>query len=233
MTPSAQADPPTARTGRERWWLLLWVIPVVAGLWLLLSFVGTMGHKAQRLAGTDSAVLVSPVVQIPGHGLLCQSTLVPKDATSVQLFVVPAGRAGPALDLRFTDPGGRTITTGRIAAGWTGGAVTVPVTRVRRSEATGRMCVRNGGAEPLGISGLVSQFLKASVNGAEQQAAVSILFYRDGSESWWSLLPTIAHRAGILKGAFAGGWSFWVALALLLAAAGVAVAVIARGARAA
>jgi hypothetical protein len=45
------------------------------------------------------------------------------------------------------------------------------------------------------------------------------------------LLPTIAHRAGVLKGSLAGAWGFWVAAALVLLAGVAALALTLGGLR--
>jgi hypothetical protein len=54
---------------------------------------------------------------------------------------------------------------------------------------------------------------------------ITVEFFRPGVSNWWSLLPTIAHRAGVLKGSLAGAWAFWFAAALVLLAGAGAIAI--------
>jgi hypothetical protein len=105
-----------------------------------------------------------------------------------------------------------------------GGVIKVPITRVRQSAADGKLCIRNEGKDAVAFAGSPSEFLKAEVDGKSQSAAITVLLLRAGSESWTDLLPTIAHRAGVLKGSFAGGWILWVAVALVALAGAAALA---------
>jgi hypothetical protein len=217
---------------RQRPWLLAWLVPLGALVYLAIAFGGTMGHSGARLAGSNSVVLQKPILQIPGGSLLCQATVAPKDAASVQLFVVPAGPQGPPLDLTITDGAGRTISTGHMAGGWSGGVIKVPLARIRSSAADGKLCIRNRGRDALALGGVSSQFLKALIDGKPQDAAITMLFFRDGSETWTSLLPTIGHRVGVLKGSVSGAWVFWLALVLVALAGVLSMAVMLRSSEA-
>jgi hypothetical protein len=215
---------------RDRRWLLLYLVPLVVLVLLANSFVSNMGHSRQRLAGTNSVALQRPVIQISGGSLLCQSTLAPRDATSLQLFVVPTGPAGPPLEVSISR-NERELARGQLAGGWVGGDVFVPISRIPESAADGTICIRNKGLKPLGFSGVTTEVLKALVDGRPQSAAITVLYFREGSESWWSLLPTIAHRAGVLKGALSGAWVFWLVVALVGAAGALGIATMVGGRR--
>lgn len=214
---------------RQRAWLLLWAAPLVAIVLLAIAFAQAMGHKAERLAGSNSVVLERPILQISGGSLLCQTTLAPRDATAVQLFVAPAGPKGPPLGVEITAGSGRALASGHLAGGWSGGVVKVPIARIRESAADGKICIRNEGKDPLAFAGVSSKFVKAEVDSRPQNAALALLFFRPGTESWSSLLPTIAHRAGVLKGSLAGAWVFWFAIALVALAGALSMAITFRG----
>jgi hypothetical protein len=219
---------PDDRRRPDNWWGLLWALPLAALVLFVIAFASTMGHEAPRLAGSNSVILKQPVVQISGGSELCQSTLAAKDAESIRLFVVPPGAEGPPLAVRLSGDGGRTLATGRVA-GWSGGVVNVPIRRIRESAPDGELCIRNEGRDAVAFAGSPSEFLRAKIDGQSQNAAITVLLFRAGKESWTDLLPTIAHRAGVLKGALAGAWIFWAAVALIALAGVVSLAVVYKG----
>lgn len=53
--------------------------------------------------------------------------------------------------------------------------------------------------------------------------AMRVDWYRPGSESWWALATTAMARIGRGHGGWGGPWVAWMALALVLAAAGLAI----------
>jgi hypothetical protein len=55
------------------------------------------------------------------------------------------------------------------------------------------------------------------VNGQRQPGDISLLYTRQGSESWWQLLPTLVTRFGVGKASFFGDWTLPVIAFLLLA----------------
>ena len=72
-------------------------------------------------------------------------------------------------------------------------------------------------------------------NGKSSPDSIRLAYVRAGSESWWSILPAVAHRMGLDRGRiFDGAWMFlaWVALLLALVAV-VTVAAVAACAAAA
>jgi hypothetical protein len=209
--------------------LLPLLIPLLALVLLAAKFAGTMDHRAERLAASNSVKLQQPVIQINGGSRLCQSILAPRDAASAMFFLAPTTPKGPPLTLTVT-AGGRTVARSHIAGGWTGGTPHLPFHALDRTYLEARICVRNDGRAPLAFSGLpIGVPTSTTVDGHPQKAAVTVEFFRPGTSTWWSLLPTIAHRAGVLKGSLAGSWALWVAAALVLLAGLGALAIALRG----
>ena|SRR5436305_1014123 len=216
---------------RRRSKFLPLLLPLLAAVLLLLVFARTMGHSAERLAGSDSVPPLALVVQIDRAARVCQQILAPRDAASAHFFVDSRIRNGPPVSMRL-DKDGRTLATSRIGGGWSGGSLRIPFPTLSRNYLGARICVRNEGRTPVRFIGLsTGQPTSTLVNGKPQYAEISIEFFRRGRSDAWSLLPTIAQRAGVLKGSLAGGWSFWFAIALVLVAGAGAIALSLRGVR--
>jgi hypothetical protein len=212
--------------------LLPLFIPLLALVLLAVSFAGTMAHKTERLAGSNSVKLQQPAIQIDPGSSLCQPVVAPKDAASVLFYTAPTGPKGPPLTMTLRGAH-RTLARSHIQGGWTGGIVRFGFTPLAATYPNATICVRAGGRDPIAFSGLpVGAPTNATVDGKPQQALITIQFFRPGTSTWWSLLPTIAHRAGVLKGSLAGAWAFWLALALVLAAGAGALVIALRGLRA-
>lgn len=204
------------------------LVPLLALVLLGAKFVRTMGHEREHLAGSNSVKLQQPVIQIDPGSRLCQPVVAPKDAASAQFYTAPTGPKGPPLAMTLSGAH-QTIARSRIAGGWTGGVVRFHFPTLRATYPAGTICVRAGGRDPIAFSGLpLGTETRTTVDGAPQRAAITIQFFRPGVSTWWSLLPTIAHRAGVLRGSLAGAWGFWLAAVLvLLAGAGSLLIVLA------
>jgi hypothetical protein len=65
------------------------------------------------------------------------------------------------------------------------------------------------------VAGVLGAPGTESVNGRRVAGAISLVYLRHGSESWWELLPTLTTRFGLGKASVFGDWTLPV-LALLL-----------------
>ena len=232
MSPPAPADSPAGRTRPPLRALAPFLLPLAVLVALAVAFVAHLGHSDARAAGGNSVPVQQPVVFVPGNGgELCQPTLLPHGAASVKLWVKRTRQSGPPLDVEFTS-GGTRIAGGHFDGDWGSDTVQIPIGVARRTYADAVMCVRNQGKPELGFMGIPSNFATVMVDGKPQPAAVTAQFFRKGESSWWSMLPAIAHRAGVLKGSLAGAWAFWAACALFAIAALIALAVAFRAGRA-
>ena len=211
--------------------LLPLLVPLLALVLLAAAFVRTMDHTGERLAASNSVKLQQPALQINGGSRVCQPIIAPRDAASALMFVAPTAPKGPPLTMTVTSAG-RTVATSHIAGGWTGGTARFAFPTLPRTYSPATICVRNGGAAPIAFSGLPTAGLtNTTVDGKQQPGVMTVEFFRPGVSNWWSLLPTIAHRAGVLKGSLAGAWGFWVAAALVLLAGVAALALTLGGLR--
>jgi hypothetical protein len=210
--------------------LLPLLVPLVALVLLGAKFFGTMGHEHEHLAGSNSVKLQQPVIQIDPGSSLCQPIVAPKDAASALFFSAPTAPKGPPLTMTLRGAH-RTLARSQIPGGWTGGVVRFHFPTLGATYPNAIICVRAGGRAPIAFSGLpLGVQTSTTVDGTPQRASITIQFFRPGVGDWWSLLPTIAHRAGVLRGSLAGAWGFWLAAALVLLA-GVASLLIMVGAR--
>jgi len=192
------------------------LLPAALVVALLVAFAGRLGNTDARAAGSNSVPIQQPVVFIPGDGgEVCQPTLLPGGSESVKLWVKRTRQSGPPLDVTFSSRG-RVVSRGHFDGDWGSNTVQIPIERARRTHPDAVMCVRNQGKPELGFWGIPSNFVTVTVDGEEQHAAITAQFFRKGEESWWSILPTIAHRVGVLKGSLSGAWSFWAAVGLFL-----------------
>jgi hypothetical protein len=207
------------------------LLPLLIAVGLLVVFLHVMGHSGERLAGSNSVPPEGLVVQIGKTNTVCQQILAPHDAASLRFFVSPLASPTPPLSLRL-DKNGRTLATSHIAGGWTGSTISFPFPALSKTYVDARFCVRSEGRSAVRFTGLgTGAQTSTKVDGHPEFAVISAEFFRAGKGDAWSELPQIAQRAGVLKGSIAGGWSFWVAAALVLVAGAGAIALSLRGVR--
>lgn len=206
-------------------------VPLIVLVPLGVAFARTMAHDRERLAGSNSVKLARPVVQISGGSRLCQPIVAPRESASALLFAGLTAPTGPPLTMTLTS-GGRLLASSRMAGGWTGGLARFAFRTLERTYAHATICVRNDGAAPIAFSGVSSPVpTETTVDAVRQRARVTVELFRPGTSTWWSLLPAIAHRVGVLKGSLSGGWGFWLAAACALLAGAGSLALVLRGLR--
>lgn len=230
MTPPDQDSSPPGRSRRSARSLAPWLVPLLVLIAAVLGFFDTMRHTGERVAGTNSVTPQGTIFEVHDRQTACQATLLPKGARTVMLWVKREEGYSPRITLTFTSQG-RRIAAGHLDENWAGDFVRIPIDRASRTYPDATMCIRADGPKGFWLSGIPSQFLIATLDGQPQGTAIAVEFYRAGNESWWGILPTIAHRAGVLKGSLAGAWAFWAALVLLLVVAILAGTVVLRAAR--
>lgn len=196
----------------------------LAGLVLAVAIV--LSDAAPRKSGTNRVKASALSLDVAGGSVLCQAPeLVPAGTAKLAVTVTRVEGAPPPLEVRIAAADGSAA--GR--AGAAGGLLTVPVEPPIAEATDARVCVRNGGASLVSLgSGPVSGERAATVDGAVQAGRIRIEYLRDGSESWWALLPTILHRFGIGRGSVIGSWALWAAGILLLLAIGLGARLLTR-----
>jgi hypothetical protein len=154
--------------------------------------------------------------------------LLPGDTAALRLEIQISG-AGPPLSATITGRGGATLASGRLAPGWRGGEVRIPVTHVSRTAEDVRVCVRDDAfAHGLRTIDLIGQTdaLGQSVEVAgklDESVHIRIEYLRPGRESWLRLAPTIASRFSLGKSDPIRHWAWVAFIVLMLGCAGLAV----------
>ena len=207
-----------------------YALPLAVLLVCLAGLADNLRHTGERTAGTNSVTPQADVVRVEDRQTACQTTLLPARAAELQLWVKRDEGYSPNITVTFTSQGKR-VSGGRLNENWAGEFLRIPIDEARRTYADTVMCIRADGPKGFFLRGIPSQFLVSTLDGAPTGAAIAVQFYREGDESWLGLLPTIAHRAGVLKGSLAGAWSFWTGVLCLLAVAALAFAIVLRGMR--
>jgi len=204
-------------------------VRIALGLALLATLIGfliDMSGSAPRLAGgdrihwpaPDPAVAVAP----PGSRMCVEGTILPGDAASMLIAIHGANRL-PRITTTFTDTAGALLARGVLPAGAVeSSAVTIALHRPAHApSAVGSLCLRGGGRATLVYDG-VTGIGTTTVNGVDQPGSPAIIYYRRGSETWWSLLGALDLRFGLGKATIFGDWTLPViALAALALFAGV------------
>jgi hypothetical protein len=196
------------------------------------------------LSGSPPAVTRSaaPIVnafefgRTSARSRICQAgETLPRGATAIRVWLEAV--IGPRVEVKASS-GGRVLARGARGPGWTAGSITIPVRPVARAASNVTVCVNVGPArEPIGLRGVRTS---ATVAASDRQGPFSharetrtstyregplpgrvvIEYLRTGNASWWSLARSIARRMG-LGHAGSGAWIPLLAIALMLAIAGV------------
>jgi len=205
---------------------------LVLGVALLLAagaLALDMSGRAPRLAGTDH---ISPAIfsaSLPHGGTLCQPVMtLPSEAQRMEVLIGTYGARVPALSASFKGTGGRTLATGRLAAGAHEGYVQIPLGYPHGPTAEGVLCLHVSGTHKVVFGGESSSGPVAElVDGKPQPGRIDVVYLRPGRESWWQLLGALDQRFGVGKASLFGDWTLpamalallgvWIAAARLLA----------------
>jgi hypothetical protein len=198
---------------------------LAAGLLTVIAVLAVeLSGSAPRTAGSNHVVPTVFAATVPGGGIVCQPVVPPPGAMSaVRLLIGTYGRPVPPLVIRFLSVAGATVAQGRLAPGAREGDVTVRMRNAAQLSDAASVCVRVGGSSTVVLAGERGPGGTETVNGKPVAGALSLMYVRRGSESWWQLLPTLDTRFGLGKASFFGDWTLPV-LAILLLAVWVATA---------
>lgn len=198
--------------------------------------VAVLTDSRPRLAATNSKVIVSGVelVVLPGHERCQGGVFVPKDAARLRLYVGASGRpTGQPLLLAIRARGGEPVSSLAVPADYRPGPLDVAMRPPPRPVEQGTFCVSNVGDAPMAFAGnLTPDSPDAGVGpndpGSGPGDEVRVDFFRPGRESWLELAPAVARRFSLFKPSFAGPWTMWAALAVVLVLWGAVVALVSR-----
>jgi len=205
-------------------------VRIALGLAVIATLVGLlidMSGSAPRLAGSDHAYwpALNIADTVRGGGTVCiPDTVLPADTASMQLQIGGYGPALGRLDASFRDGAGRVVARGTLPAGANSPSLvfSVPLNHRGRPAVAGTLCVHVGGRHEVAIGGSPGQPPGSTVDGTPQPNRPTVLFYRPGRETWWSLLTALDQRIGLGKSPMFGDWTLPV-LALAMLALWIAV----------
>jgi len=160
--------------------------------------------------------------RIDGGAEICQpDEVLPAGSTAVRLQL-PAFFGAPVSVRAFS--GSREITHGARNPDWTGSSVTIPVTPLRQTITSVRLCFKIGpNSEPLDVVGQKTPRAQMAVldNRSAIGGRLSVEDIGSGSGSWWTRVLAVARHIGLGR-ALTGTW-----IALLIAALMAAVGLLA------
>jgi len=182
----------------------------VAAVVVAAGLVVALSDSKPRQAGSNYVPEAGPVATLKGRDTRCQrGEVIPADTGALRVLIGTYGRQVPGLKVTVRESG-RTISSGLFAGGREG-HVSVPLEPIHRRVEGAIVCV-----DVLGERG--ARTVLYGANGL-----LRFEWLRPGSESWFGVLGTVAHRFGLGRGFFGGAWV--LALAALLLAGAWALAV--------
>jgi hypothetical protein len=191
---------------------------------LVVIFAGVLLQKDERRSGTNLAPFGSFVAVLGAGQSTCQEDeLMPADTSAVRATIGSYGRPGPSLQISFTGPGSRPLSSGSLRAGWRQGVVEIPIRHVSATTQGAHVCLRNVGPGSIAIAGALPDpgyHMQVAANTVEGRLRYD--YMRPGRESWLELLPAIVHRSTFAKSGLLRHWAWAGALVLMLLALGVA-----------
>ena len=180
---------------------------------LAFGAVRVLGESQARRSGTNSVSPVAAVAKLGPSDRFCQSARVPAGTGAIEAPLAD-GTAGSGLKLSLADRGGleyaSDVAPRRRVSGWARFELASPP----RSDVEGEVCFEG---EPATLRGdLAKSGLER--NGATVPGAVTLAYFRPGSERLVSIVPEIARRIGRTRGHLGGAWRAPAILVLFAAA---------------
>src|SRR5215212_8451208 len=214
----AAVAPPAPSRGALRGVLIAGPLLILVGGLVVLS----VGDKP--LLGTNRVGPAGFFAVVPPGGTLCTggAERVPA-GTGAVVVRTSTSQAGPlSVVLRR---GGRTVAYG---SGDTGIPLASPVSRSGRAV----VCLRNGGAKPLGLAGTpAATSPRVRIDGRPTDALIRIEYRAGARVGWWSRIGDVARRFADGKASWVGSWTMWLALGLSLVAIVLGLVALWRGPR--
>jgi hypothetical protein len=199
-------------------------VRIALGLAFLATAIGLvidMSGSAPRLAGDDHVRWPPPtlVATVKGGQTLCTlGLLLPGDAART-VMTIGSATVLPRIRIDFTGARGRAISTSVLRAGAAPGEdVSLPLHYPHGGDSVGTLCLHVGGSRRHSLEfGGTGPLTGTTIDGVAQPVRLSMLFYRPGSESWWSLLGALDLRLGLGKSPMFGDWTLPVLVLAMLA----------------
>jgi hypothetical protein len=191
-------------------------VGLAAGLALLTAAIVLTVLRSPMIVARTSGIASQRVsVSATRRGAsYCQSReLVPQDTSAIRLWL-GAVAAGPRVVVDVSS-GGHVVTRGAHEAGWTGGAVTLPVEPLTEAIVNATVCVsfelHNEELEVFGVP--APPMFATRQDGRVLTGRMSVEYLRRGRTSWAAMALSIARRMGLGR-AYAGTWIALLAFTL-------------------
>jgi hypothetical protein len=183
-------------------------VKIVLAGWLLLGITAagiTLSGSPLVLAATNTPEQ-SFIADDTQTTAACQpGETLPRTTSAIRLRVF--AYLGPRVTVNVLWAG-HTITHGERAAGWTAGAVTIPVKPLPHTRPGVKLCYAfyfNGDETGQLVGEQTTGPQAAQVQNGTVPGRIRVEYMRPGSSSWWSLALTIARHMG-LGHAWSGTW---------------------------
>ncbi len=182
-----------------------------------------MSRSEPRLAGQNGVFAQDVVAETKSRAMtFCQDgEVLPKDTASIELSLATTSGLSPRVRVQATK-GGRVVTRGASAAGWSGNALAVPVRTVSRTVLGARLCLSFGKSGNVQLVGTKKGTRTFDTSAPTTQSRIRVAYMRQGSESLWAYAPTMLHRMGLGR-AWGGSWIVLLIVVLLIAPGALAV----------
>lgn len=184
---------------------------------LLAAALTVVLQRAPRRSGANFTLVATVSIPLAAGQQLCEpAELVPGDTAGLRVVAQPSGAGGEELQATVLDSAG-TIASGRLAAGWRAGAITVPISKIRATT-SGTVCLRDAGAGRVLLGGSVPDPpYTISIDGRPLSGRLRIEYMRGGSESWLDLLNVLTYRFSLGRSTLTHVWASAAVLVLMLA----------------
>jgi hypothetical protein len=186
-------------------------VALAAGLVLIVAaLVVVLSRAPLTLAGTNGVVANPKVAKTGGQVTICRNEgTLPANTSAIRVSL--SANVGPKVTVRVQS-GKTVVAEGSRPPGWgLAETVTTPVKPIPHAIRNVRICTRVGAAaETIEIKGTI---IKGVV-------ALRVEYLRAGPSSWWSLASSVADHIGLGRSP-TGTWIAWLAVALMLAIAGL------------
>jgi hypothetical protein len=194
------------------------IVAAVGLLTIALAGVAILGQREQRRSGTNLTADVGYAIVIHAREQLCEpGELLPGDTGGLRLAASSGATRGPQVDARIADAHGRTVASGVLRPGWRTGQVTIAITRVARTLPGAVVCLVNRGPQMIALGGSAPDANFSVVLGGQPfSGRMRIEYMRPGRESWFSLLPVLAHRFSLAKADLVRHWAAAAVLVLMV-----------------
>ncbi len=191
-------------------------VALVAGLALVaIAIAVTLSGSPLVVAHTNGVAADYLIGESKGENVACQSgELLPAGITAIRFHF--ESDAGPRVSVSAWS-GGRLLSSGAAPSGWTGEAVTVPLTPLAHAVANARVCfVLGPSAEDVAVTGTqTSAAVSARGGNGEALAGRFRVEYEQAAHgSWWSIAKTVARHLGLGREP-AGTWIALLLIALM------------------